>query len=131
MRLYPKIRVIAQETYNLGDTTPEAANNLQHEWIRHQEAKPGENFYIITEKGQVWTISPDAEGQSLLATPLVQKFEFGDESAVYPGVGAWNELQQDMGERFSLWPPRKEEEGVVGKASIKVVARLIRSFESS
>ena len=129
MRLYPKIRVTAQEAYNLSDTAPETANNLQYEWIRHQEAAPGENFYIITEQGQVWTISPDAEGESLIATPVVQRFEFGEDSAVYPGANAWSELQSDMGERFSLWPPRTEEEGVVGQASMKVVARLIREFE--
>lgn len=129
MRLYPKIKLTAQEAYNLADTTPEAANNLQHEWVRHQETKPGENFYVISDQGQVWTISPDAEGQSLLATPVIKKYEFGDESAVYPGENAWNELQQDIGERFSLWPPKAEQEGVVGQASVKVVARLIRMFE--
>jgi len=130
MRLYPKIRITSQEAYNLADSTPEAANNLQHEWIRHQEAKPGENFYIITEQGQVWTISPDAKGESLIATPVVQKFEFGEDSAVYPGANAWNELQSDLGERFSLWPPRTEEEGVIGQAALKVVAGLIKMFES-
>ena len=131
MRLYPKIRITSQEAYNLADSTPEAANNLQHEWIRHQEAKPGENFYIITEQGQVWTISPDAKGESLIATPVVQKFEFGEDSAVYPGANAWNELQSDLGERFSLWPPKKEQESVQQVASMRVVARLIREFEGS
>jgi len=126
MRLYPKIRITAQETYNLSDLTPESATNLQHEWIQHQETNKGENFYIITEQGQIWTISPDVEGESLIVTPLVQKYEFGDENAVYPGPDAWNELQQDIGERFSLWPPKAEQQEHI---SYKVVARLIKVFE--
>ena len=125
MKLYPT----AQETYNLSDLTPGSANNLQHEWVRHQEANPGENFYIITEQGQVWTISPDAEGESLIAIPIIQKYEYGDENAIYPGPDAWNELQQDIGERFSLWPPKKEQQEHVG--SLIIAVRLIELFEGN
>ena len=108
----PRLRVTAddaeidQEQGILSDLSPENANNLQFEWIKHKENFGDEsNFYIIDEKGQMWMVTPDAGGANLIATPVIQQYVFGEESAIYPGNDAWNDLYNDIGPRFSLVPP--------------------------
>lgn len=107
-----KLRVTADEEGSveeygtLADLNPENANNLQFEWIKHKETFGDEvNFYIIDEKGQMWMITPDADAANLLATPVIQQYVFGEESAIYPGDAAWTALYEDIGPRFSLVPP--------------------------